>query len=159
MILHRRRIKSRRPVDPDLFAIAVAALCITDDNILLVRRALDDPHMPGSWSVPAGHIQRGETLEHALKRELAEETGLHLTQARLIGTSTYTEKCSGSTSLPVVQLNYLVRTSGEVRPATSEVHSVRWVSWNSLDTLVPIDDFTRGIVAQGRPREGELGDA
>ncbi len=42
--------------------------------VLLVRRG--KPPAMGSWSLPGGAQELGETAEHAARRELAEETGL-----------------------------------------------------------------------------------
>ena len=44
---------------------------------MLVRRA--NPPRAGTWGMPGGKIDRGETLFQAAARELAEETGLQAT--------------------------------------------------------------------------------
>ncbi|MFT3874995.1 MAG: NUDIX hydrolase [Propioniciclava sp.] len=59
----------RRPV------VATIAVVIRDDHLLLVRRA--NPPDVGRWGFPGGKIERGETIEQAAVRELAEETGVH----------------------------------------------------------------------------------
>ena len=47
---------------------------IKGDAVLIVRRA--HPPRAGSWSLPGGKQQLGETILEAAARELAEETGL-----------------------------------------------------------------------------------
>jgi ADP-ribose pyrophosphatase YjhB (NUDIX family) len=53
----------------------VGAVAVIDGSILLVRRGRAP--QAGRWSVPGGHVERGEGPEAAVVRELVEETGLH----------------------------------------------------------------------------------
>lgn len=52
-------------------------------RILLVRRR-NDPGR-GRWSVPGGRVEPGESDEQAVRREIAEETGLDVRPTRHVG--------------------------------------------------------------------------
>jgi len=54
----------------------VALLQSIDRKLLLTRRADHMRTFPRTWVPPGGHIESGETLSEAVKRELMEETGL-----------------------------------------------------------------------------------
>ncbi len=51
-------------------------MCWDDDRILLVRSSTLDDIEPGTWALPGGGIEHGESPEDALHREFGEETGL-----------------------------------------------------------------------------------
>ena len=55
----------------------------TDTEVLMIKRK-NNP-FAGHWALPGGFIDPGETPEQAAIRELAEEAGLHVTTANLIG--------------------------------------------------------------------------
>lgn len=51
----------------------VSFLLIEDDRILLEKRALTKESDPGLVAIPGGHIEKGESQEEALYREIEEE--------------------------------------------------------------------------------------
>src|SRR5262245_18487700 len=51
-------------------------------EVLLIRRG-KAPRM-GEWSIPGGRLEPGETVREAAIREVHEETGLTVTDLRLI---------------------------------------------------------------------------
>lgn len=58
---------------------AVIVAILSDDKILLARNAA----FPGKWfSLLAGYVDIGESLEEALKREVKEEVGLEINNIR-----------------------------------------------------------------------------
>lgn len=59
---------------PDQPRLRVSALLHHRDRLLLIRHEKDGR---GAWLLPGGGVERGESLLVALRRELAEEAGIH----------------------------------------------------------------------------------
>ena len=137
------------PRDWEVVALVVGAICVSGDAVLLVRRSLNDPFLPGRWGIPGGHVRPGERLSAALTRELRKETGLVVDNARLAGTSAYTERWKGG-EVSALQLNYLVRC-GERRPKINGPRDSRWLSGSELAAAEWIDTFTRNAISQSVP--------
>lgn len=57
--------------------VGVAVFIIKDDQILVGKRLSN--HGKGTWALPGGHLEFGETPEQCAIREVFEETGLTIT--------------------------------------------------------------------------------
>lgn len=62
---------------------AIPTACVIifqNDTVLLVKHREQAEHLTNWYSLPGGHIDKGETAEAAARRELEEETGLLVPQ-------------------------------------------------------------------------------
>lgn len=64
-------------------AVAAHAWLVDDDGRVLFARRANTGYADGQWSVPAGHVEPGETLDAACARELLEEVGVRVDAATL----------------------------------------------------------------------------
>jgi len=58
--------------------IAVKAFIVHNGKLLSLKRRDNDPHQPSVWEIPGGRLETGENPYDGLKREVQEETGLHI---------------------------------------------------------------------------------
>lgn len=104
-----------------------AGILFTDGKkILLLKRSPEDSH-PGTWTVPGGKLEKGESLEQAARRESEEE-------------------CGCSTGIPFGHFDYkddkkLFRTyfyavEKTFKPLISHEHTeARWCELDDVDEL------------------------
>ncbi len=59
----------------------VGALILNEKKEVLLCKS---PKFNGKFIVPGGHVEVGETLEQAMKREIKEETGLEIEPVKFI---------------------------------------------------------------------------
>lgn len=64
--------------------LSVKAL-IVDQGAIVLTRLSSNAATPGHWTLPGGGVDHGEAPQAALVRELAEEIGVAVTAAELIG--------------------------------------------------------------------------
>ena len=74
----------------------VNGLLVANGEVLMALRANHRRHYPWTWSFPGGHVEKGETLEAALQRELMEEIGVEVISSQLLMTLKDTADCTTS---------------------------------------------------------------
>lgn len=62
--------------------VGVAVFIRKDGKFLMLRRL--GSHGAGSWSVPGGNLEFGESLEACARREVSEETNLQIKNIRFL---------------------------------------------------------------------------
>lgn len=60
--------------------VGIAVFVFKEGTFLMQRRT--GSHGAGSWSVPGGHLEFGESFEDTARREVKEETGVDIKNVR-----------------------------------------------------------------------------
>ncbi|MCL2281009.1 NUDIX domain-containing protein [Candidatus Saccharibacteria bacterium] len=69
--------KSKRP------GVGIGVYIIKDSKLLMGERI--GAHQANMFAAPGGHLEFGETWEECAEREVMEETGIKITNARFLG--------------------------------------------------------------------------
>jgi 8-oxo-dGTP diphosphatase len=72
-------------MDKKYVRVGIGVLVFKGDKILLGRRIAS--HNKDTWQSTGGHLEFGESFEECAKREVLEETGLHIKNIRQIITT------------------------------------------------------------------------
>jgi 8-oxo-dGTP diphosphatase len=126
--------------------VAVGAVVVDHDRLLLVRRGRGPA--AGSWSVPGGRVEAGETLAEAVTRELREETGLDGVCGPLVG---WVERFPDDEHYVI--LDFEVTIVGEDQPvAGDDAAEAAWVDLHLVAELPLVEGLAEflgdhGIIA------------
>ncbi|HEY7680741.1 MAG TPA: NUDIX hydrolase [Terriglobia bacterium] len=116
---------------PERPLVGVGGIVVARERVLLVRRAREP--LRGKWSLPGGMVEVGETLAEAVRREIAEETGLTVRVGSIVKVlDRITRDEQKRVQFHYVLVDFLCRVEGGTLRAASDVSEARWVRREEL---------------------------
>lgn len=122
--------------------------------------------LDGMWSLPAGFVKPGETIDQACHRELLEETGIKASMQGLLGLRTGVIKNEISDNMAVFYLTANTQEQ-QIKVQLDELYEARWMTPQALKEdkrtsmmLMQIVDLplqTRPATMEGIDRENVFG--
>jgi 8-oxo-dGTP diphosphatase len=111
-----------------VFGLSVRVLLTDKDGkILILKRSTDSKTNPGKWEIPGGKVDQGESFDHALIREVFEETQLKISLDHVVGVC--------EQNLHVIRAVHIIM-SGEIiggnLSLSSEHEGYAWVFFENL---------------------------
>ncbi len=118
----------------------------SDGKLLLQKRKQSKKIQPGKWDTSVGgHIQAGEALEDALRRETLEEVGISLDVEKLISISRYVFESEVEKELVY---SYACFSDGPIRFQESEIDAVVFLAYNEVKSLISQGGTTPNFVKE-----------
>lgn len=125
--------------------VAVYGILLKDDMVLMLRR-YKTGWMDGMYGLPAGHLEKGETLAEATIREIHEEAGVEVSESDLEFKHVSHRNEAGN--FEYMDFYYIVRKwNGEPRIAEKDkADDLRWFDLDDLpENIAP--NVKMGILA------------
>lgn len=139
------RLYPERPV------AAVGAVVWRGERVLLIRRGKSP--RAGQWSLPGGGQELGETAAEAARREVREETGLEISEPRLVDVVDSIERdASGRVRYHYTLIDFTAEWQTGELAAGSDAQDARWVDPADLGTYRLWPETLRIIEAAAKLR-------
>ncbi|TXI35272.1 MAG: NUDIX domain-containing protein [Candidatus Moraniibacteriota bacterium] len=123
------------------YFLAVKGIIRKDGKILVLKRSEKDDHKPGVWETVGGGMDKEESPQDALAREISEETGLVVSVGSPFNIFTF-KKDTGEFKVGITFLCEYV--SGEV--VLSEEHAeYRWIEPREFSEMQSVPSLHREI--------------
>ncbi|GAB4562507.1 MAG: NUDIX hydrolase [Anaerolineae bacterium] len=120
--------------------VGMGVLVLRGRKVLLGKRR--GAHGAGSYAAPGGHIEFGESLAEAARREVLEETGLRVQNIRLLAVGSY----MWGEDRHYIDVD-MVCEAPEGEPQVMEPHKCEGWAWYDLDDLPePLFIVTRRMI-------------
>jgi NAD+ diphosphatase len=116
---------------------AIIVLVRRGDEVLLAR----SPHFPpGMYSLVAGFVEPGETIEHAVHREVMEETGISIGNLQYIGSQPWPFPDS-------LMIGFVASyAGGAIKPDKTEIEDAGWYKRGELPGLPGPLSLSRALI-------------
>lgn len=106
--------------------VAVAVIINKQGQILISKRSASQ-HQGNKWEFPGGKLEKGETAQQALRREINEELGIEITSSEYLIDITHNYQNDRKVFLEVFKVtNWLGKPQGH------EGQPIRWVKRDEL---------------------------
>ncbi len=123
---------------PRIFPCIIVAVR-QQDKILLAQHPR---HRNGMYTVIAGFVEAGETLEQCVAREIKEETGINVTNIRYFGSQPW---AFPSSMMMAFLADY---ESGKIKPDYSELSDAAWFTPEDMPPVAPVGTIARALIEQ-----------
>jgi 8-oxo-dGTP diphosphatase len=126
-----------------------AGVVVDDDGrVFIQRRSPTRKLFPDTWDIVGGHLEPGESVDDALRREVEEETGWKVSIVLgTIGEHRY----FGEDGLERHETDFLIRVDGDLsrpRLEAGKHTAYKWITRDEIDVLDENNGIDDGLLRQ-----------
>lgn len=122
----------------------VGALIFNKENKVFL---MTSPKWKGKYVIPGGHIELGETMEQALKREIKEETNLSIYDIEFIVLQEFIFGEEFHEKRHFILLEYICKTNDNEVILNKEGSDYIWVDIDEALNL-PVEPYTKSLILE-----------
>lgn len=141
--LYERRIILNYP------EVTVGAVIINPDNKILLCKS---HKWNNKYVIPGGHIESGEKMEEALKREILEETGLNIFDIELLSIKESIYNESFYEDRHFIFIDFICKTDSYDVFLNEEAEEYVWVKLDEIDKF-KLGGFVKSLFDEIRNKE------
>lgn len=122
------------------YIVGVGAVVINNDQLLVVK-----DNFNVGYKLPGGHIDKDETLKDAVRREVAEETGINIEFESIMNLGHFLKGQFGESNIYIVctakALSYTINISD-----CSEILEAKWMDISEFLNSADVNDYNKRVV-------------
>jgi len=130
--------------------VKIAGLPIDDEGRLLIVKWKGKP----IWFSLGGVLEKGETEEACLRREVSEELNVEMEGEPLYFCDTPVEMAAGRDDTTIVVKFYLIKLPTNLQVDDEEIEDYKWISGQDFEDLLadPSIEIGSGLVKHAIPK-------
>lgn len=122
----------------------VGAIIFNPDNKILLCKS---HKWNNKYVIPGGHIELGEKMEEALKREILEETGLEIYDIKLISLKESAFSGTFHQGKHFIFIDYICKTDSYEVTLNDEAEEYEWVDLREIDNY-ELGGFVKSLLME-----------
>ena len=122
------------------YIVGVGAIVMHNNRLLVIKDRLN-----AGYKLPGGHIDKNESIKDALKREVEEETGVHIEFESILNLGHFRNGQFGESNLYIVCTGKALTEEININD-TSEIIEAKWISIEAFMNDAEVNDYNKSVV-------------